>query len=62
MDRDTASDTSRDGFDNPGREAFMTPIDMGPMSVADQAEADAAAGRPTHTTRGWADTEAFENR
>lgn len=35
-------------------------VDMTPLSIADEAKADRAAGRPTVGTRGYADTEAFD--
>lgn len=34
-------------------------VDTTPSTLADEAKADRAAGRPTSGTRGYADTEAF---
>lgn len=62
MSRDSQADSSRTGFDRPGREAFMTEINTKPMTIAEEAEMDAAAGRITPGVRGWQDYEAFEDR
>lgn len=53
-------DTSRDGSGRLTKADVAIDMDTGPTSIADEAKADRAMGRPTSGTRGYADTEAFD--
>lgn len=59
MSRDSQADASRSGPPAP-REAFMYATDPTPMTLAEEAATDKAAGRTTVGTRGAADMRAME--